>query len=385
MGWLDLMLLVTGLGTAQFFFTLLFFLKLRREVSLEGAPYTPSVSVIVPCREAAGSFSASVQALLAQKYEGRREFIFVVADAADPAYRRLREILPEDPGWRVQLVVSQIKPMRCAAKLANLLGALPHVAADSEALLFADSDLIVSADWMQRMISPLQDPAVGASSSAMIYLPCGGFWGFLRSVWMAAGVVYCSFMERVTGHSLALRRRDFEAWGVARVWEASLLEDMPVTTLVRRQGKRAAFVSAIMPYSSDGCDARSFFSVFNRWIVCFRVYDPQIWLLGLFVTLMKCWIVLRSTWLMTYAPALYLYGVDAVNLGLIFVILHARFPERFAVVPTRLRYFPVLAAACAPLLLAVYAVNFFNSIFCSTVVWAGRRYRIRGPQEVQIC
>lgn len=385
MGWLDLMLLVTGLGTVQLCFTLLFFLKLRREAHPGGAPYAPPVSVIVPCREAAGGLSASVAALLAQEYEGRKEFIFVVADAADPACRRLQEILADNPGLRARLVVSQVKPMRCAAKLANLLGALPHVDSDSEALLFTDSDLIVPADWMRRMLAPLQDPAVGAASSAMIYLPCGGFWGFLRSVWMAAGVVYCSLLGRATGQSLALRRRDFEAWGVARVWEASLLEDMPVTTLVRRQGQRVAFVSAAMPHSSDACDARSFFSVFNRWIVCFRVYDPTIWLLGLFVTLMKCWIVLRGAWLGTFAPALYLYGVDAANLYWIFAILRVRFPERFAAVPARLRYYPVLAAASAPLLWAAYAVNFCNSLFCSTVVWAGRRYRIRGPQEVQVC
>lgn len=372
------MLMAAGLGAAQLFFTWLFHLKLRREVSREAEPHVPPVSVIVPCREAADSLAAGVRALLAQEYGGRREFIFVVADAADPAYGRLRAILADAPGARARVVVSGVEPKRCSAKLANLLGALPHVAADSEALLFTDSDLVVPPDWMRRMLAPLRDPSVGAASSAMIYLPCGGFWGFLRSVWMAASVVYFSLLERAAGQSLALRRGDFEAWGVARVWEASLLEDMPVTTLARRHGKRVEFVSAAMPHSSDGCDARGFFSVFNRWIVCFRVYDPFLWLLGLSVTLLKCWIVLRGAWLGTYAPALCLYGADAANLGLVFAILRARFPERWL-------YHSVLAAASAPLLWAAYAVNFGNSLFSSTVVWAGRRYRVRGPQEVRSC
>ncbi|MDD5628857.1 MAG: glycosyltransferase, partial [Elusimicrobia bacterium] len=157
MGRLDLMLLVTVLGAAQLFFTLLFFLKLRRETSPKWEPYSPPVSVILPCRDDSATLPAAVAALLAQDYEGRAEFIFTTADAADPAHQRLRELLAKDPGRRARLVVSEVKPVRCAAKLANLLGALPHAAADSEVLLFADSDLVVPRDWLRRMVAPLQD------------------------------------------------------------------------------------------------------------------------------------------------------------------------------------------------------------------------------------
>lgn len=371
MGRLDLILMAAGLGAAQLFFTWLFRLKLRREASERAAPYAPAVTVIVPARDDSEGLAAGVEALLAQEYEGRREFVFVTADAADPAHRRLREVLQGRPGLPARLVVSGVKSERCAAKLANLLGALPHVCAESEVLLFTDSDLVVPPGWLRRLVAPLRDPGIGAASSAMVYLPRGGFWGLLRAMWMAASVVYFAVLERVAGQSLALRRRDFEAWGVAEVWGASLLEDMPVAALVRRRGLKVAFVSSAMPRSGEGCGARGFFSVFNRWIVCFRVYDTFLWLLGLLVTLMKCWIVLRGAWLGAWAPALCLWGLDALNLAWVFALLGLDRTGR--------------AAVCAPLLWAAYAVNFGNSLISSTVVWAGRRYRIRGPQEVRVC
>lgn len=379
-----LILLAMMIGAAQLSHTLRFFRKLRRESKPRYPAYEPPVSVLIPVRDAPHGFADGVEALLAQQYDGRREFIFTAENERDPACAELDRILSSHTDVRTRLLFSNRAPEYCSAKLTNLLAALPHIDPGSEVLVFADSDLIVPPGWLRRLVAPLQDTNVGAATAGMIYIPCPGFWGFLRSVWMSAGMVYCCLMERATGQSLALRRGDFDAWGVVRVWEKSLAQDMPVTAIVGRQGKHVAFVSEAMPYAFEQCSASGFFQAFNRWVVCFRVYDKTFWFLGLLVTALKFWILLRSGLTGVWQPVACLFCLDAANLYLVFAVLRARFPEKFAAVPAQLRHYALLAALCAPLLWIIYGINFFNSLWCRTVLLGGRRYRIRGPQDVKV-
>ena len=57
----------------------------------EWGRYTPSVSVIMPCRGVDHRFEDGIRALLSQDYSGRKELIFVVDDMKDGCVKILRK------------------------------------------------------------------------------------------------------------------------------------------------------------------------------------------------------------------------------------------------------------------------------------------------------
>lgn len=380
----EFLVYVAGLTGAQFAALWAFRRALRRELAAPDAGFRPPVSVIVPCKGAPAGLGDSVRALLAQDYPAA-EFMFVVPTEGDRAFAAIRAAVAGDA--RARVLASNAVPTRCSGKALDILFALERTSARSEVLVFADADMTVPPGWLADLVAPLTDGETAVATSCMLYVAATpSFWTFLRMTWMAAGLPYFALLGVAAGHSMALSRKDFTALGVADVWSRSLMEDLALASAVRRAGKRVRFVARAMPVSHEECGARDFFALFDKWMFCFRVYDPRVWLGALAACCAHAWIVywcLRPPFT-PRIPAL-LFAGDAAYLAGVLAVLRAAFPEKFAGLSPVLRSaLPFWAALAAAPLWAAYAWQVAASLVARRVRWGGRTYDVRGPQDVAV-
>ena len=348
----------------------------------EPASGGPFATVFVPCKGAPEGLAQSLESLLSQDY-GPHEVLIVVPSPSDPAFA-VAAAAAAAKGRGSVVTGGPVSP-RCSGKISDLLAALPRASRESELLVFADADLRARPDWLRSLAAPVLRGEADIATSCMLYAPAdAGLWSFMRLLWMAAGLPLFSLLGQVAGQSIAVRRRDFEALGVAGLWSRSLMEDLALSAAARAAGMRVAFAARAMTWAPEGCGAQEYFSLFSKWMTCFRVYDLRVWAGALGACFMRGWIVywcLRAPatlWL----PAL-LLGADALTLALVVAALRARLPDRFS--PLHPRWVPpeLWAALLSPLLWLTYAVQVLSS-FGRTIRWQGRRYALRGPQDVEV-
>lgn len=371
-----------GLGVVQLAFTARFLARLRSGLRRPLPESCPRAVLLVPCAGAGPGLRENVLSVLEQDYPGRLEVLFVTPSEADPAYAAIRSALAAHPGGaRARLLASGLRPERSSGKIADLLFALGHLPPEAELLLFADGDVRLPRQWARALAGGLGDPAAGAATAVMLYVPARlGLWSLLRLAWTAWGMPYLEWLGVPAGHSLALSRRDFERLGVAGLWSRSLMEDLSLGALLRRSGLRVRFCPRALPVSAEGCSAGELFAVFNRWVAMFRVYDKRVWVQGALVTAAKAaflgWALAAPgrRW-----PLLaLLFGMDAANLLVLLGGLSAALPGRLP------RLYAPLAALAAPLLQAVFLVNFLASLGSRRFAWGPRVYRVRAPQDVEV-
>ncbi|MFH1723561.1 MAG: apolipoprotein N-acyltransferase [Elusimicrobiota bacterium] len=375
----DLVLACLLVGAVQTAVVVYFFLRLRAERDRPASAWAPRVSVLVPCAGDLQGLEDNVRSMLEQDYAGEVEYILVAPSTEDPAYRRLRSL----KGLR--LFASGRTPERSSGKICDLLFALERVPAGTELLLFADADVRVRRDWIASMAAPLEDPSVGVSTTCMLPVPPrAGFWSWLRLVYMGAGMPYLALTGTVCGQSFAVRRGDFDAWKVAELWSRSLMEDLSLSALAARSGKKVCFSGRAVPVAREDSDARGLLQAAVRWTSMFRVYFKRMWVPGLLLTAFKSYVLLWALFPpVSWTLLAVLWAVDAAGLFLVFMALRACLPDRFRELPPAFRLPALLAALSAPLLQLLYLYSFAVSVFKREFVWGRHAYRVSGPQDVE--
>ncbi|MFA6433254.1 MAG: glycosyltransferase [Elusimicrobiales bacterium] len=366
--------------------TLRFFFRARRRPPGSSGAAPAAVSVIVPCKGAAVNFETCILSLLEQDYPGEAEYLFVVPSRSDPAFGRLAAVLAGKS--TAKLLVSGAEPSECSEKILNLLHGVRNVSERSQILLFADCDITVPPGWLTAMARPLEDPSViAATAHAVPAPPPDNFPGQVMKAWVCAGIVYLDLMRIISGNSMAISRRDFALLGVERAWKTSLSEDLTLTALAKRSGRKIYFAAGAAPRSPGRPDLGEVFTVLNRWMVYFRFYAKAVWFQGALLTVFKFYSVWWALSRADLIPLAALASADAANVALISRAFKPYSGGRgdyeklsgAALLRAAVRC-SLLAAALQP----VYAVNFLVSMFRREVTWAGRRYRIDAADRIKV-
>lgn len=344
----------------------------------------PSAQVVVPCKGVPSGLAENAAALRAQDYAGKAEVLFVVPDAGDPAYAVLMRAAAAPGALPARVVASGARPTRSSGKAADLAWALRRPEDASELVVFADADLCVAPGWLTRLTAPLGDPSVAAATSMSLPVPSEpGLWSVLRMLWTAYGLPFLDVGGLLCGQSIAARRADLAAWEVPALWERVVLEDLALANRIRERGGRTVFVHGALSAAREGCSAKEFWGVFNKWTLLFRVYEPRIWVPGLLLTGFKAYCLARGL-VMAREPALLaaLWGADAIFLLLVLCWARAESPHAF--VGASRPWLAAAAAFGAPLLPLCHAVNYASSLGPARVRWGSRVYRLRAPDDVII-
>jgi cellulose synthase/poly-beta-1,6-N-acetylglucosamine synthase-like glycosyltransferase len=237
----------------------------------------PEVLLIVPCCGEEEDLERNLESLLAQSYPSFR-VRFAVESRSDGALPVIDRLIARHRG-KVELVIAGPAAGE-GQKVRNLLAALEDREA-VEVLAFADSDGRPEADWLLRLVRPLESSAgdLGATSSYRFYLPePATFSTLLRSVWNASVLTLLGDHDRnfAWGGSMAIRADVFERIGVAEAWRGALSDDYALTHAVRDAGLRVEFVPGAMIESRGKVGFLELCSWSARQIQITRVYWPSL-------------------------------------------------------------------------------------------------------------
>jgi ceramide glucosyltransferase len=118
----------------------------------------PAITLLKPLKGCDETTQASLQSWLNQTYAGHVQVLFGVADTNDPVCAIVRRLIRQFPGADAQLVVcAQVVGMN--AKVSTLIQ-LERLAKHG-LVLVSDADVRVPQDFLDQIVTHLDDPAVG--------------------------------------------------------------------------------------------------------------------------------------------------------------------------------------------------------------------------------
>jgi ceramide glucosyltransferase len=249
-------------------------LRLRRS-ALQAAFNAPPVSIVRPLCGMESFSEETLRAGFALDYPDY-ELIFCVADPTDPIIPLVEAIVAEHPARPARIMLGQVR-ISDNPKLNNCV--MGWEAAQHDWVVLADSNVLMPADYVQRMFA-----AWRADTGLVCSPPVGsrphGFWAevecaFLNNLqarWQYAGeAIGLGFAQ---GKSLLWHRPFLDARGGIRALAAEIAEDAAATKLVRAAGLNVHLVDA--PFEQP-LGRRSFYEVWTRqfrWARLRRVTFP---------------------------------------------------------------------------------------------------------------
>lgn len=238
----------------------------------------PGVCLVLPFRGVDPGMSRNLDAYFQLDYP-RYRILLVTGSEADPSLPDLRAARQRHRAVPADILVAGPAHGR-GQKVHNLLHATGHLRPTDEVLAFGDSDSRPRPDWLRRLVSPLSDPAIGASTGFRWYLPPrGGFASRLRSAWNAGilSLMTGDASRFAWGGAMALRRATFERCGVAEAWRGAVSDDYALSRAVRSHGLRIRFEPRCLSFSHEDCDLGELLQWSHRQLTLTRVYDPALW------------------------------------------------------------------------------------------------------------
>jgi ceramide glucosyltransferase len=239
----------------------------------------PPVTVVKPLHGAEAALLDNLSSFCRQDYAGPVQFLFGVADPADPALAAVAALRQHYPEATIT-VVADGRQHGTNRKVSNLLNTLP--AAEHEILVFADSDVGVAPDYLSRVVGALQQPGVGLVTCLYRGKPDPGFWTRLSAnatnYQFLPGVATGLALGRARpcfGQTIALRRETLRRAGGFERFRNHLAEDHAIGEAVRETGARVVIPPFVV---SHACPENSLAKLVThelRWSRTIRAVDPR--------------------------------------------------------------------------------------------------------------
>ena len=245
----------------------------RRETSRALPEFYPFVSVVAPTRGLEVGFVDNVRPLLEQDYP-RYEIRFVFDDPQDPSLPLVNDLgaAPVIAGPATDT----------GQKVHNLIAAVREIDPRCEVLVFVDTDARPATDWLRKLVAPLADEQVGASTGYRWFVPeKGGVASRLRGVWnasIASALGADTTKNFCWGGSTAIRRSTFEELKVVEHWRGTVSDDFTMTRVLKEAKLPIHFTPHCLVPSVGDCGWRELFEFTTRQIKITRVYAPHLWL-----------------------------------------------------------------------------------------------------------
>ena len=262
--WFGFQSLLNGLRFAAY---------VRRETGRALPDFQPFVSVIAPTRGVEPGFAENVWPLVGQDYPAY-EVLFVFDELADPAIEIVRQ-------FDAKTVISG-PAEGTGQKVHNLIAAVNQIDPRCEVIVFVDTDARPGKDWLRKLVAPLSNEEVGASTGYRWFIPeRGGLATRWRSVWNAS--IASALGENMDknfcwGGSTAIRRATFERLKVVERWAGTVSDDFTITRVLKEAKLPIHFTPNCLVPSVGDCDFRELLEFTTRQVKITRVYASHLWL-----------------------------------------------------------------------------------------------------------
>jgi ceramide glucosyltransferase len=364
----------------------------RRRASTDPGFYAPHTAVLCPCKGLEQGLERNLTALTEFDHQNYEVF-FILASESDPAHSIVKRVAAASRRKAHVIIAGQ--PQGCGEKVNNLRAAMEQLPTEFEFLVFADSDGRPGKSWLQKLVAPLKDPRIGATTTMRWLIPNrSNVATALLACWNAPVVTMLSEKGRnfCWGGGTAIRRSVFDQIGVVEDWRNSVSDDYSMTRALQRAGRSILFVPECLTLSYVETDFAGLLEFTNRQILITRVYDQQTWAFGLATHALYCLTLLLgvSLWLgdvfatlpsfhlaiLTFLPVLLAVIRGALRVVGVTEVLPA---ARSQIMSQAWIY--ILLTVFIPFL---YLVNFVTSLVTRKIRWRGVDYELISADQTHI-
>jgi ceramide glucosyltransferase len=290
-------------------------------------------------------------------------------------------------------------PTDCGEKVYNLQRAVEALPPDKfEMLAFTDSDVRLSRGWLTKLIAPLQDVRIGATTTYRWIIPSGSGANAIASAFASAwNAAIVTMLGKPTGDfcwggGTAIRRKTFDDVKVLEAWKGAVSDDFAMTWVLEQSGKPIVFCPECLAATPAPWTGAELLEFTNRQILITRIYSPRRWQMGLIVHLSYCLTLLYGIYVILYCMA------DVDPWGQLFALLFA-IPllaamkgaiRTIAAIETMPEWKPQITQwawvwpILAPIVPFLFSANFIASLVTKRIRWRGIRYELLSPNLTRI-
>lgn len=364
----------------------------RRRVATDPGFFAPRAALLCPCKGVEAGLERNLVALTELDHQNF-EIFFILASENDPAAAIVKRVAANSR-TKAHVIIAGA-PEGCSEKINNLRAAIEQLTPDFEVLVFADSDGRPGKSWLHRLVAPLKDERISATTTMRWFMPNNNE---LATAFLAAwnAPVLSMLTEKgpnfCWGGGTAVRRLLFEQAGVLEAWQGSVSDDYSLTIALERTGRPILFVPECLTLSFVQTDFAGLMEFTNRQILITRVYAQKIWRLAFLTHLLYCVTLLMGVCLtlgdllagrpvlhlatLTFLPVL----LSAMRGALRVVGVSDALPAWRKAISAQ-SWIYILLNAFVPFL---YLVNFTNSLTTRKIRWRGIRYELLGLGQTRI-
>jgi len=361
-----------------------------------GGFYAPLVALVCPCKGTEPGLEENLTALTQFDY-ANYEIYFSLATSLDPAVKIIERI--KTASQRPVHIVVAGPPENCGEKVHNLKRAIEGLPEKFEVFAFTDSDVRLPKNWLGKLVAPLHDPRIGASTTYRWIIPsgslgAGAFASAMASAWNAA---VATMLGRPRdnfcwGGGTAIRRRNFDDAQVADSWSGAVSDDFVLTRALEAAGKSIVFCPECMAPTVHPWTGTSLLEFTNRQIVITRVYSPRRWALGAAahlgysLTLIYAAFVVFATlisgdpWIQLFLMAAVIPLLAAAKGAMRTIAIVDLLPAWKA----KLNEWSWVWLMLAPVVPFLFAWNFLSSLLTKRIRWRNIRYELVTPGATRI-
>jgi ceramide glucosyltransferase len=372
------------------------FRMVRQRLGSHAGFYAPVAAVICPCKGNERGLEENLAALTRFEY-ANYEIYFSLATSLDPALKIIERV--KAASQRPVHIVIAGPPENCSEKVYNLRRAVEALPEKFEVIVFTDSDVRLPRGWLTKLIAPLQDPRIGATTTYRWIIPSGqfgsgAFASALASAWNAAVATMLGKPRDnfCWGGGTAIRRKTFDDAKVLETWQGAASDDFAMTRALDDAGKPIVFCPECLAATVHPWTGAELLEFTNRQILITRVYSPRRWMMGALahlsysLTLVYATVVILSTmiegdpWGQLVLLTVGIPLLAAMKGAMRTIAVSELLPEWKA----KLLDWGWVWFALAPVVPFLFSWNFISSLLTKRIRWRGIRYELVSPTVTRV-
>jgi ceramide glucosyltransferase len=244
-------------------------LRERQRWGMTATPsFLPPVSILKPLKGLEDNLFDNLASLCTQDYP-EYEIICSLQDGNDPAHKVARKVKEKFPGRPFTILVERCEE-GLNPKVNNLFSAYrraqyPHI-------LISDSNVMVKADYLKRIVGPMEERQVGLVNNLIRGVrgkTMGSIFENLHlNSFILGNVCFLNkFLEIpcVIGKSMLMRKEDLESIGGLKAFKDVLAEDHLIGEKIREQEKRVVVSNYLIDNVNEYWNLSRFINRHTRW------------------------------------------------------------------------------------------------------------------------
>lgn len=332
--------------------------------------FAPAVTLLKPLKGCDAHTAVCLRSWLAQNYSGPMQFLFGVADAADPVCVIVRQLLCEFPQRDARLVVCA-EALGANAKVSTLVQ-LERLAAH-EVIVISDADVCAPPDFLTNAVAPLRDETVGLvncfyqlanpATAAMRWEAVAvnaDFWsGVLQSRTLAP-------LDFALGAAMVTRRKQLAEIGGFAAIVNCLADDYQLGHRIARRGGRIELTPVVVECWTPPMNWGAVWRHQLRWARTIRVSKPAAYFFSILANA-TLWPLL---WLALFPGIISLALFSLALLVRILTALHLQWKLTLSAAGDRSWWL-------VPVKDLLAAATWLLSFTGNRIEWRGENYRLR--------